>query len=157
MSNLASVFARMRRYPLGRTAFSRAVTLRAPYFGSISPQFRELKPGLAEVFVRNRRKVHNHLGSVNAIAMCAMAELAAGTMMEVSLPAGLRWIPRGMTVRYVKQGATDLVARAELPQALAADFQGDITVPVRVRNAGGEVVMEADIAMYVSARKRKAA
>lgn len=155
MSNLATAFARLRRYPLGRAAFSRAVTLKAPYFASISPQFRELRPGLVEVFVRNRRKVHNHLGSVNAIAMCAMAELAAGTMMETSLPRGLRWIPRGMTVRYLSQGSSDLVARAELPQPLADDFQGDVVVPVRVRNTAGAVVMEADIAMYVSARKPK--
>lgn len=152
MSNLATAFARLRRYPLGRAAFSRAVTLKAPYFASISPQFRELRPGLVEVFVRNRRKVHNHLGSVNAIAMCAMAELAAGTMMETSLPRGLRWIPRGMTTRYLKKADTDLVATASIAP-IAADFQGDLVVPVRVRNAAGEIVMEADISMYLSARK----
>lgn len=155
MTQLAQTFSRLSRYPLGRKLFSRAVTWRAPYFASISPTFRELKPGLAEVFIRNQRKVHNHLGSVNAIAMCAMAELAAGTMMETSLPRGLRWIPRGMTVRYLKQGSTDLVARAELPQPLAADFTGDIVVPVRVRNEAQEVVMEADIAMYISAKRAK--
>ncbi|HEY0915922.1 MAG TPA: DUF4442 domain-containing protein, partial [Solimonas sp.] len=70
-------------------------------------------------------------------------------------PRGLRWIPRGMTVRYLKQGSTDLVARAELPQPLAADFTGDIVVPVRVRNEAQEVVMEADIAMYISAKRAK--
>lgn len=82
MATPAQMFARLRRYPLGAQLFSAAVCRRAPYFASISPLFRELKPGLAEVFVRNRRKVHNHLGTVNAIAMCAMCELAAGTMID---------------------------------------------------------------------------
>lgn len=153
MATPAQLFDRARRYPLGRQIFSRAVTRRAPYFASISPLFLELRCGHAEVLVRNRRKVHNHLGTVNAIAMCAMCELAAGTMMESSLPRGLRWIPRGMSVRYQKLADTDLVATALLEQPLAADFRGDVVVPARVRNSRGEIVMEADISMFVSPRK----
>lgn len=150
MATPAQLFARARRYPLGARLFSLAVCRRAPYFGSISPLFRELRPGHAEVFIRNRRAVHNHLGTVNAIAMCAMCELAAGTMLESSLPRGMRWIPRGMTVRYLKKAETDLLAMASLPRALGPEDRGDLIVPVKVRNAAGEVVMEADITMYLS-------
>lgn len=150
MATPAQLFARARRYPLGARLFSLAVCRRAPYFGSISPLFRELRPGHAEVFIRNRRAVHNHLGTVNAIAMCAMCELAAGTMLESSLPRGMRWIPRGMTVRYLKKAETDLLATASLPRALGPEDRGDLIVPVKVRNAAGEVVMEADITMYLS-------
>lgn len=138
---------------MGRQLFSWAVCRKAPYFASISPLFLELKSGHAQVFIRNRRKVHNHIGTVNAIAMCAMCELAAGTMIDSSLPRGLRWIPRGMTVRYLKKADTDLVATAELAQAIGDNFQGDVVVPARVRNTSGEIVMEADITMYVSSRK----
>lgn len=152
MATPAQLFAKFRTYPLGARLFSAAVCRRAPYFASVSPLFLDLRPGLAEVLVRNRRKVHNHLGTVNAIAMCAMCELAAGTMIDSTLPKSLRWIPRGMTVRYVKKADTDLVARTELDTPIAADFQGDVVVPARVRNTGGEIVMEADITMYVSAR-----
>ncbi|HEX4896585.1 MAG TPA: hotdog fold domain-containing protein [Solimonas sp.] len=150
MATPAQLFARARRYPLGARLFSLAVCRRAPYFGSISPLFRELRPGHAEVFIRNRRALHNHLGTVNAIAMCAMCELAAGTMLESSLPRGMRWIPRGMTVRYLKKAETDLLATASLPRALGPEDRGDLIVPVMVRNAAGEVVMEADITMYLS-------
>lgn len=153
MATPAELFSRFRRYPLGRQLFSRAVTSRAPYFASISPQFRELRPGHCEVFVRNRRRVHNHIGTVNAIAMCAMCELAAGTMIDSSLPKGLRWIPRGMTVRYVKKADTDLTATAHLEQPIADGHAGDVLVPARVRNSAGEIVMEADILMYVSPKK----
>jgi acyl-coenzyme A thioesterase PaaI-like protein len=154
MATPAQLFANFRRYPLGTRLFTAAVCRRAPYFGSISPLFLELRPGFAEVFVRNRRKVHNHLGTVNAIAMCAMCELAAGTMIDSSLPRDLRWIPRGMTVRYLKKADTDLVARAELAEPIADDFQGDIVVPARVRNDASEIVMEADITMYVSPKRK---
>jgi acyl-coenzyme A thioesterase PaaI-like protein len=156
MASPAELFARMRRYPMGDRLFSRAVTARAPYFASIAPRFVELEPGLCEVAIRNRRAVHNHLGSVNAIAMCAMCELAAGTMLESSLPRELRWIPRGMSVRYLKKADTDLVAAATLDQPITAEFQGDLIVPARVRNTRGEVVMEADITMYLSPRPARA-
>jgi len=153
MATPAQLFARARRYPLGTRVFSRMVTLRAPYFASIAPLFCELRDGHCEVFVRNRRRVHNHLGTVNAMALCSMCELAAGTMLESSLPRGLRWIPRGMTTRYLKKADTDVTATAALAAPVAADFHGDLVVPVRVRNTVGEIVMEADISMYLSPRK----
>lgn len=45
----------------------------------------------------------NHIGTVHAIAMCNMAELAGGTMTEVTVPSTHRWIPKGMTVEYLKR------------------------------------------------------
>jgi len=153
MANPAQLFAQARRYPFGARVFSRLVTARAPYFASISPLFRELRPNHCEVFVRNRRSVHNHLGTVNAMAMCSMCELAAGTLLESSLPPNLRWIPRGMTTRYLKKADTDLLATAALAEPVRTDFSGDLIVPVQVRNTAGEVVMEADISMYLSPRK----
>jgi acyl-coenzyme A thioesterase PaaI-like protein len=149
----AELFAKLSRFPFGERLFTRAVIFKAPYFGSISPRFLELRPGLARVFVKNRRAVHNHIATVNAIALCAACELAAGTMIDSSLPRGLRWIPRGMTVRYLKKADTDIVATAELAAPIAEGFQGDSVVKARCRNTAGEVVMEADISMYVSPRK----
>jgi hypothetical protein len=32
-----------------------------------------------------------------------MAELAGGTMTEVTVPTSHRWIPKGMTVEYLKK------------------------------------------------------
>jgi acyl-coenzyme A thioesterase PaaI-like protein len=125
-----------------------AVSWVAPYFASISPQITLLQPGRCDVRVRNRRAVRNHIGTVHAIAMCNMCELAAGMAIEATLPPGLRWIPRGMTVRYLKKAETDLEAAATI--SASTSFVGDVVVPVQVRDARGETVMEADITMYVS-------
>lgn len=155
MATPAELFGRARRYPLGRQLFSKMVTQRAPYFASISPLFLELRSGHCEVLVRNRRKVHNHIGTVNAIALCAMCELGAGTMLESSLPKGLRWIPRGMTTRYLKKADTDVTVTVALDAPIQPGFSGDLLVPARVRNTAGEIVMEADISMYLSAKPAK--
>jgi acyl-coenzyme A thioesterase PaaI-like protein len=153
MATPAQLFQSFSRYPLGSRLFSRAVTSRAPYFGSIAPLVEELRPGRCVVAIRNRRAVRNHIGTVHAIAMCNMCELAAGLMIDSSLPRGLRWIPRGMTVRYLKKAASDLSATVEADCAFAPDFRGDVVLPVRVRDTAGQVVMEADISMYVSPKK----
>ncbi|MDB4986724.1 MAG: hypothetical protein JWN04_1902, partial [Myxococcaceae bacterium] len=137
---------------LGPRLFSRAVTFVAPYFSTVSPLFLVLESGRCEVAMKNRRAVHNHIGTVHAIAMCNLCEIAAGTMIEASLPKTLRWIPRGMTVRYLKKADTDLVARTHM-EIPALDFVGDLVLPVQVSNTRGEVVMEADISMYVSLQK----
>ncbi|MGK0404366.1 DUF4442 domain-containing protein [Alcanivorax jadensis] len=77
----------------------------------------ERRPGYGEVKIRKRRPVLNHLGTVHAIAMCNMAELAGSTMTDVSIPLTHSWIPKGMEVEYLKKAETDLtaVATAELP------------------------------------------
>lgn len=153
MATPAQMFQSLSRYPLGTRLFSRAVTRRAPYFASITPQVTELRPGRCEVRMRNRRAVHNHIGTVNAMALCTLCELTAGLCIDSSLPRGLRWIPRGMTTRYLLKAETDMRAAVEAPLDLAADFRGDLVLPVRVHDASGQVVMEADITMYVSPKK----
>lgn len=156
--DLLAAFARLAGLPGGRALFTRAVCFKAPYFGSIKPRFEELSAWRAVVSLKNRRRVHNHIATVHAIAMCNLCELAAGTMIEASLPKNLRWIPRGMTVRYLKKADTDLTGTAELPQGVTAAYPGgDVVIPVRVRNTAGDVVMEADISMYVSPRPARAA
>jgi len=155
MSNTALMaWRRLSPRPGGRWLFSRVVCLKAPYFGSIRPTFVDLQPGRCEVRIRNRRAVHNHLGTVNAIAMCCMAELAAGTMIDATLPPTHRWIPRGMTVEYLKKAATDLHAVAEFESELRfGETAAEIPVIVHVMNTQDEVVFRAQIRMWVSPRK----
>jgi acyl-coenzyme A thioesterase PaaI-like protein len=158
MSNTALMaWRRLSPRPGGRWLFSRIVCLKAPYFGSIRPTFVDLQPGRCEVRIRNRRSVRNHLGTVNAIAMCCMAELAAGTMIDATLPPTHRWIPRGMTVEYLKKAATDLHAVAEFESELRfGATAAEIPVIVHVMNAQDEVVFRAQIRMWVSPRKASA-
>jgi acyl-coenzyme A thioesterase PaaI-like protein len=139
--------------PGGKWAFSRLLCLKAPYFGSISPRFEELRPEYCAVRIRKRRAVLNHIGTVHAIAMCNMAELAAGTMTEVTIPATHRWIPKGMTVSYLKVATSELVAVATPESSMDWSMPGEYKVNVVVRNQQAEPVFEATINMWVSPRK----
>ena len=137
----------------GRWLFSRLVCFKAPYFRSIRPVFDRLEPGRAEAHFRKRRRVTNHIGTVHAIAMANLCELVAGTMTEISIPRGMRWIPRGMTIDYLGKAETDVRAVATLPPVREGETQ-DAVVSVDVFDRNGRRVVHADITMYVSPAKR---
>ena len=153
MSAALSAWHRLESKPFGKFLFSRAICWKAPYFGTISPRFVELKPGLARVTMRKRRGVQNHIGTVHAIAMCNLAELAAGTLTEVSIPASMRWLPKGMQVEYVKKAETDVEATATLP-TVEEGAAREVPATVEIRDRAGEVVCRAVITMWVSPRKK---
>lgn len=136
-----------------KNIFSKMLTTAAPYFETIDPLVKELKPGYAEVTFPNQRKVHNHFGTVHAIAMCNAAEFVAGTMTEVSIPDTYRWIPVGMTVKYLKKATTDLRAVATGTK-IDWDKGGEIDVPVTVYDQNDDAVFTATITMKVSQKKK---
>ena len=137
---------------MGRWAIAKALSLMAPYFLTIRPSLSHLEPGHVEVRIRKRWGVTNHLGTVHAIAMCNLAELAAGTCCELTIPDHLRWIPVGMTVSYLKLAKTDLHGRCVFDPELLTTT-GDKEIPVDVFDTSGVCVFTARIMMRVSERK----
>ncbi|GAB3349363.1 hotdog fold domain-containing protein [Lysobacter tyrosinilyticus] len=154
-ASVLAQYRRLSRWPAGRWLFSRAVCLRAPYFATIAPRFINLEPGRCEVQIRDRRRVHNHIGTVHAIALCNLAELSAGVMTEASLPATMRWIPKGMTVEYLKKARGTMHAIAMPDIAIVEAASGyELPVTVSVRDGEGDEVFRARIAMWLSPRSR---
>jgi acyl-coenzyme A thioesterase PaaI-like protein len=153
MNPALALWRRLEGLPLGKAAFSRIVCWKAPYFGSIRPRFEELRPGFARVSMRKRRAVTNHIGTVHAIAMCNVAELAAGTMTEVTVPPSMRWLPKGMAVEYLKKAETSVEAAASVGE-LAEGPAREVPVSVEIRDRMGEVVCRAVITMWVSPRRK---
>ncbi|WP_173912128.1 hotdog fold domain-containing protein [Acinetobacter sp. Marseille-Q1618] len=154
MSQALKIWKTLANKPAGKWTFSKLICLKAPYFSSISPVFETLRPNYCEIKIKKQRAVLNHIGTVHAIAMCNMAELAGGTMTDATVPSTHRWIPKGMTVEYLKKAETDLTAIAT---PVEADFQwnqgSDYLVNVEVRNTANEKVFNAVITMWVSAKK----
>lgn len=151
------LYRNFSRFPMGKWLFSQVVCLKAPYFASISPRFESLAPGEARVRMRNRRKVRNHIGTVHAIAMCNLCELAAGTMTDVSMPPEMRWIPKGMTVEYLAPARSDLEVVARIPGPVIPGDAFDLPVTAEVSDTSGTVVVRAVIDMWISPRKPKPA
>ena len=152
------IYGKLTRWPLGHWVFSKAVCFKAPYFGSISPTITRLENGRCEARIKDRRAVHNHIGTVHAIALCNLAELCAGLMTDASLPDGMRWIPKGMTVSYLKRakGTLHAAATPAIPVVRATESY-DLPVNVDVLDDAGEKVFQAEIRMWLSPKPVRSA
>lgn len=138
----------------GKRIFSLAFAQKAPYFATIRPRVTELSPNRAEVRIPNRRRVHNHLGTVHAIALCNGLEMAMGALAEVTIPADKRWIPKGMEVAYTAKATGDITCIAETEAAQWAGDDPDLPVRVRGVRDDGTVVIEGVIRLWVTPKKR---
>jgi acyl-coenzyme A thioesterase PaaI-like protein len=150
-SSVLELYRRITRWPGGEWLFARAVCWRAPYFATIAPCVTRLEPGRCEATLRHRRKVTNHIGTVHAIALCNLAELSGGLVTDASIPASMRWIPKGMQVEYLKKavGRMQAVAVPEFAATATADGY-ELPVVVTITDPAGDAVFRARIAMWVS-------
>lgn len=141
---------------LGTRLFSFAFSQKAPYFATIRPRFADIRPNRAELVIPKRRGVHNHLGTVHAIALCNGLEAAMGALAEASIPADRRWIPKGMEVSYTAKATSDITCVAETdPGQWTGELGAGYDLPVRVRGVrdDGTTVVEGTIRLWVSPRK----
>ncbi|HJR38158.1 MAG TPA: hotdog fold domain-containing protein [Nocardioidaceae bacterium] len=151
MANILDLYERVTRLPQGRLLFSRVFALKAPYFATVRPRFVELRPNYAELVIRKRRRVQNHIGTVHVIAICNGLEAAMGALAEATVPAGKRWIPKGMEVSYTAKATSDITCIAETdPDAWTGDDDPDLPVRVRGVRDDGTVVVEGVIRLWVT-------
>jgi len=157
MSRALNTYNRLKKFPFGNRIYSRLVCRQAPYFGTIRPLVTELKPGKCVIKMKKRKAVTNHLGTVHAIAMCNIVELAGGMGMDVSIPDNFRWIPSGMTVEYLTLAKTDLtgVFETDVAKIAAWDLSKPYPAEVNCFDTEGKTVMRGTIDIHLSLKKNK--
>lgn len=153
MSSVLKTFNKAKEYPFGKKLFSMMVARRARYFTTIKPVIEEIKPGFSQVLMPKRKAILNHIGTVHAIALCNICELAMGMAVESCIPSHRRWIPMGMQVNYIKKATTDMIATCHMDKA---DWeQSEVPCFVSVKNTDGVEVMNATITLKVTDKPRK--
>lgn len=138
---------------LGHAVFSVAMCIRVPYFGSILPTVHVMEPGRCVVTAPKWWGIRNHIGTFHAIAACNLAETAMGMLSEATVPNTHRWIPKGMTARYLTKATTGLRAEAKLPELpdWAAITEGrDLVVPISIRDKHGVEVVSVEITTWIT-------
>lgn len=151
------LYQRVSALPAGKRIFSVLYALKAPYFATVRPQVREVRENYAELSIRNRKRVHNHIGTLHAIAVCNGLEAAMGLLAEATCPSDKRWLPRGLRVDYLAKSTTDLLCIAETDAADWDATPGDVDIRVKAVRTDGVVVVEGVIPVYVSMKPTKSA
>lgn len=152
MPSALSLWKKWSGSAVGRWMFARAICFKAPFFATIAPRFVELAPGRCVVQIADRRRVHNHIGTVHAIALCNLAELTAGLATDAAVRKDQRWIPKGMTVAYLKKATGTLTGTAVIDGVADLTQAGECIADVDVRNTAGDTVFTARVTMWVSSK-----
>lgn len=151
MSGTLTLYERLTNFPLGTILFSRALAFRVPYVSSIHPHVTDLRSGYCQVEIKDRRSIRNHLGSVNAGALCTLSELTGGLAVEATLSSSLRFIAKEMTVQFIKQAKGNLVGKCSVDPSVLVP--GDVNVSAEIKDGTGDTVLNAGIVFYISKRK----
>ncbi len=147
------MYDRLSKLPYGNKLFTMYAANRAPYFKTVSPLITKLVPGECHCFIKKRKKVENHIGTMHVIAICNGLEMAMGFMAEASIPKNLRWIPKGMDVKYTAKAGSDIRCEAVLPNN--EWVEGDLPVSVKAYDENNIVVVEGTINLWVSQKPAK--
>lgn len=149
MIDLVKIYNKLQNKPAGKWMFSKLVCRVVPYFGTIYPKVEFLSSEKCIVSMKKRKAVYNHINTIHAIAVCNLAEMAAGLLMVASTPLkGMRWLPKGMNVQYLKKCESTLTAEVNIQ--LDDLVVGDNILNVKVTDESGALVVIADINMYLT-------
>ena len=157
MATILERYQKLSRYPGGKFIFAKLVGLSAPFFSKIHPIFIDLRPAYCETQIKDRRSVRNHIGTINAGALCSMAEMTGGLALDTIVPSSMRWIPKTMTVQYIAKATGTITAISEFDPSIVAAISdgGDVVIPIVVSNASGQTCFTADITFYLSHKSAK--
>jgi acyl-coenzyme A thioesterase PaaI-like protein len=118
---------------------------------TLHAQFQELRVGRCRALMSAHRRVSTLDGLIDPIAIGALAQLAASMVIEVSVPAGMHWNARGLTIEHLQGAASEAVALARLDK-IDWGQEALVGVPVTVTDGDGKEVARAVVSFAVTAR-----
>ena len=144
IARLQRLWQRLEHLPGGTWLFSRILGWVVPYTGTIGANIKILKPGFAQIHLRDHRRVRNHLRSVHALALANLGEVASGLAMLGTLSSDTRGIPTRLSIEYYKKARGHLVAESHCsPPEISEDI--DFEVHADIRDADGDVVARTTV------------
>jgi uncharacterized protein (TIGR00369 family) len=138
--------------PGGKLIFSRLASEAAPYTATIRARVEDLRRGHAEVSMRDRYRVRNHLRSVHAVALVNLAELTGNLALAYSLPDDARFIVAGLSIDYIKKARGTIRGVCDCPVPESSERK-EYEVLVSLQNEAGEEVARATLRSLVGPKK----
>ncbi len=151
-NTIRDVWDKLSPLPGGKRLFSRLIGAMAPYTGTIRAEVEVLERGRAEVSMRDRPGLRNHLRSVHAVALVNLAELTGNTALSYALPDDARFIVAGLSIEYLKKARGTIRAVCECPLPGDQRAQG-VRYPGEPARRDGAEVARAVLRSLVGPKK----
>ena len=116
LSPLPAAIKKIERLPafLQQPLLSYMIGKTVKYIGTSGVKCLELTPKRSVFFLKNKRKVRNHIGGIHAAAMALLAETATGLLIGMNIPVDKVGVIKSLKVDYLKRVSGDLTAIATL-------------------------------------------
>jgi uncharacterized protein (TIGR00369 family) len=144
---------RLHKVPGGKAVFSKLIGRVAPYTGTVGARVESLSMGRAEVRMKDRPHVRNHLKCVHAVALVNLAELTGNVALAYSMPSDARFIVAGLSIDYLKKARGTLKGVCECP-VVTSNEKHEYQVPVSIQNTAGEEVARVTLRTLVGPKKK---
>ena len=151
-NSVRDLWDRLEGVPGGKLIFSRLASEAAPYTATIRARVEDLRRGHAEVSMRDRYRVRNHLRSVHAVALVNLAELTGNLALAYSLPDDARFIVAGLSIDYIKKARGTIRGVCDCPVPESSERK-EYEVLVSLQNEAGEEVARATLRSLVGPKK----
>ena len=150
---LLKMWRRYGKTTVGRQLFSIILGRTAPYSGSIGALVNHLEPGVAEVSLKDRKKLRNHLNSIHAIALANLGELASGLAMISAIPPETRAIVVDLKIKYIKKARGQLFASgsAAPPEIITQPL--DSVALAEIKDSEGDIVATVNVLWRLSPKQ----
>ena len=117
--------------------------------GTSGLQVETLNQKEAVVYLRNKRKIQNHIGSLHACAMSLAAESATGMIVGMNVPDTHIPVIKQMNISFVRRCQGDIRARAVLSEEdyrrINEEDRGEVNVEVQVEDESGNEPIKAEM------------
>ena len=117
--------------------------------GTAGLQVEKLNSKEVEVYLRNKKKIQNHIGGLHACSMALAAESATGMIVGMNVPDTHIPLIKSMNVDFVRRCQGDIRAKARLSEEdyrrINEDEKGEVTVDVVVEDETGKEPIKAEM------------
>lgn len=127
-------------YPFGKSIYSTVIGFMVPYSGSIPFSIDTIESGYAKVYMKDRRKVRNHLSSIHAMALMNLAELTGGLAAHSKLTDQSRGILKSLSIEFKKKARGKIYADCKTDFVETFDKQ-DVVLDIYVKNVSDDLVL----------------
>jgi len=149
ISQLLTYWQWLSNKPMGRWLFNHLLRFINPYTGALKANVLNLKKGYAQLELKDRRGIRNHLNSIHAIALTNLGEFTSGLALISLFSERMRGIPIDIHVEFLKKARGTLQAEctAQLPF-----FEEEInhTVVANIMNTEQEQVARVSVIWKLS-------